>query len=352
MKHFNKNLIKVSTLCVASAMLFSLNSSVSRATTIIYRDEAVAGISLTLDNYYGSSDILANTEITIAALETSVAEYNYDNLGVANVENHLNIRKEPGEDKTIIGKLPKDAGCTIIEYTENGWVKIKSGKVTGYVKASYLITGEEAVTLAKKVGSLMATVVGTATLNVRSEANLLGDNVITSVPMSEELEVIEVMPDWIKISIDNDEGFVARQYTTLSYELKKAVTEDSSSGESGTRGKLVAYAKKFLGNRYVWGGTSLTNGVDCSGFTQAIYKQHGYSIPRTSREQANAGKSISSSEIKAGDLVFYASGNYINHVAIYIGNGQVIHASNPRSGIKISKMNYRTPYKIVRVINN
>lgn len=350
MNRSKNTLLKMSCLCVAGTAMIAFGSKTSQASTI-YVEQPVAGITLALNEYYTSGNTAASSEIMVKALEASVAEYNYDNLGIANVANHLNIRKEPGEDKKIIGKLPKDAGCTILETADNGWVKIKSGKVTGYVKAEYLITGEEAVTLAKKIGSLVATVVADA-VNVRVEPSLLA-SVVTSVPFEEELEVEELLTDWVKVKIDADEGYVARQYIKLSYELKKAVTvEEESTGTSGTRYNLISYAKQFLGNRYVWGGTSLTNGADCSGFTQSIFKKYGYSLPRTSREQARIGTTISASSAQAGDLVFYGNSSGINHVAIALGNGQVIHASNARTGIKISNMYYRTPVKVVRVIRN
>ncbi|MDF2951935.1 MAG: N-acetylmuramoyl-L-alanine amidase, C-terminus [Anaerocolumna sp.] len=344
MNHVNKKFLKISTLCIAGTVLFALNSMNASADTLV-GERPVAGMSKTLEEYYATT-AAATTEITLAE------EYDYTNLGIANVENHLNIRQEPGEDKKIIGKLPKDAGCTILEI-KDGWAKIKSGKVTGYVMSSFLITGDNAVKLAKEVGSLVARV-NTTTLNVRSDASLLAE-VVTNVPVDEELDVLEVYPEWIKISIDSDEGFIARQYADLSYELKKAVSVEeleSSSGVSSTRASLVAFAKKYLGNPYVWGGNNLNTGVDCSGFTRAVYSNFGYSLPRVSRDQAYSGTSISSSNAKPGDLVFYGSGSYINHVAIYIGNGQVIHASNPRSGIKISNMYYRDPIKVVRVIND
>lgn len=350
MNQLNKKFLKISTLCIAGTVMFALNTKIASADTV-YGEQPIAGITVTLDNYYNSGTAAAASEITIATLESSVAAYDYNNLGIANVENHLNIRKAPGEDQKIVGKLPKNAGCTIIEVDKDGWAKIKSGKVTGYVMSSYLITGDKAVSLAKKVGSLVATV-NTQTLNVRSEQSLLG-SVITSVPIDEEMEVVEVTTDWVKVKIDADEGYVARQYVNLSYELQKAVTnEEVSAGVSGVRAQMVAYAKQFLGNPYVWGGTSLTNGTDCSGFTMQIYRKFGYSLPRVSRGQASAGASISSSNIKPGDLVFYGSGSYISHVAMYIGNGQVIHASTTRTGIKISNMYYRSPIKIVRVIND
>lgn len=346
----NKALIKISTLCIAGTIMFALNTKIASAESA-YGEQAIAGITVTLDNYYNSGSIAAASEITIATLESSVAAYDYSNLGIANVDNHLNIRKAPGEGQKIIGTLPKNAGCTVIDIDKDGWAKIKSGKVTGYVMSSYLITGDKAVSLAKKVGSLVATV-NTQTLNVRSEQSLLG-SVMTSVPMSEEMEVLEVTTDWVKVKIDADEGYIARQYIDLSYELLKAVTtEEVSVGVSGLRAQMVAYAKQFLGNPYVWGGTSLTNGTDCSGFTMGIYRKFGYSLPRVSGSQAGSGRSVSSSGAKPGDLVFYGSGSRISHVAMYIGNGQVIHASTTRTGIKISNMNYRTPVKIVKVIND
>lgn len=350
MNHSTTKFMKISCLCIAGTFLFALNTKYTSAEAV-YNEQPLAGISVTLDKYYNSGTMAASSEITIATLESSVAAYDYNNLGIADVDNHLNIRKAPGEDQKIIGKLPKNAGCTIVSEEKDGWVKIKSGKVTGYVKKEYLITGDKAVTLAKKVGSLVATV-NTQTLNVREEASLLG-GVITSVPIEEELEVTSVSTDWVKVKIDADEGYVARQYIDLSYQLEKAVSvEELTTGVSGIRAQMVSYAKQFLGNPYVWGGTSLTSGTDCSGFTLSIYAKFGYSLPRVSRSQASSGTSISASNIKAGDLVFYGSGSYISHVAMYIGNGQVIHASNPRTGIKISNMYYRSPIKIVRIIND
>lgn len=117
------------------------------------------------------------------------------------------------------------------------------------------------------------------------------------------------------------------------------------------RDEIVDYALQFLGNPYVYGGTSLTNGTDCSGFTMSIYKHFGNSIGRSSRDQVHDGKAVKASELQKGDLVFYANGGRINHVAMYIGNGKIVHASTPRTGIRIGEMNYRTPYKMVSILN-
>lgn len=121
---------------------------------------------------------------------------------------------------------------------------------------------------------------------------------------------------------------------------------------SGTGSDIASYALKFVGNPYVYGGTSLTIGADCSGFVMSVYKSFGYSLPRTSSSQAGVGTSVEDmGSLQPGDLVFYTGGSgSINHVAIYIGGGRVVHASNPRSGIKTSSLNYRTPYKARRIV--
>ncbi len=341
----NSKFFKITTLCFAGSVLFALNAKTVSAEMV--GERPVAGVSVTIENYNEASAEAAAAEITLAD------EYNYENIGIAKVDNHLNIRKAAGEDKKIIGKLPKDAGCKILKVNKNGWAKIKTGKVTGFVKTDYLITGDKAVSLAKKVGSLVATV-NTQTLNVRSEPSLLS-SIVTSIPVDEELEVVDLSTDWIEIAIDNDKGFVSRQYVDLSYELKKGVLVEElgvSGGVSSLRAEMVAYAKQFLGNPYVWGGTNPNTGADCSGFTQYIYNHFGYYIDRVSRSQAYNGSSISVSEAKPGDLIFYGSGGYISHVAMYIGNSQVIHASNKRTGIKISNVYYRDPIKVVRVIKD
>lgn len=125
----------------------------------------------------------------------------------------------------------------------------------------------------------------------------------------------------------------------------------SSSSSKGTASSAASYAQNFVGNPYVYGGTSLTNGADCSGFVQSVYSKYGVSLPRTSSSQSNSGSSVSLSNVQSGDLVFYASNGSINHVAIYIGGGKVVHASNRRDGIKVSNINYRTPCKARRVAN-
>lgn len=170
----------------------------------------------------------------------------------------------------------------------------------------------------------------------------------------EELEISEIMENgWIKVFLDDEEVYVSGDYVDVKSDLATAVTMTEllyGQGVSDVRVELCQYAKQFLGNPYVWGGTSLTKGADCSGFVMSIFKKYGVSLAHSSVTQSNSGKKISADELLPGDLIFYAKGGRINHVAIYIGGGQVIHASSPKTGIKISNYNYRTPAKMVRVL--
>ncbi len=276
----------------------------------------------------------------------------YVNLGIAKVDNWLNVREKPAEDAELVGKMPKNAGCEILEQ-DGEWAHIKSGKVNGWSKLEFLYTGDEARAKAEEVITLMATVT-TTTLYVR-EAPSTESSVITMVPMEEELEVVEDLDGWCKITIDDDEGYISKDYVNLAKKLERAVTMKElkyGQGVSDVRVSMVNYAKQFLGNRYVWGGTSLTNGTDCSGFTMGIYRKFGISLPRVSRSQATVGTKIGVGDLKPGDLVFYGKGSYINHVAMYIGGGQIIHASSPKTGIKISNVRYRSPITCRRIIKD
>ena len=286
------------------------------------------------------------------ALADAASEFGYTNLGIAQADGNINVRETPGTEAEIVGKLPNNAGCEIIG-TDGEWTQIESGKVKGYVKSEYLLTGEAAVAKAQEVKQTVA-IVTTTTLYVRDEANT-DSHVITMMPEGEELEVLEVLDGWVKINVDSDEGYVSSDYVNIATELPKAQTMTEvryGQGVSDVRVSLVSYATQFVGNPYVWGGTSLTRGADCSGFVMSVFANYGISLPHSSRAQANCGTKISASDAQPGDLFFYGNGSSINHVAIYIGGGSVVHASSPKSGIKISGAYYRTPVKVVRVINN
>ena len=277
----------------------------------------------------------------------------YKNLGIAKVADSLNVRKTAEENGEVVGKMRKNAACEIIE-TKDGWSHIKSGSVEGYVKADFLLSGDEARAKAEEVKTIVAKV-NTTTLFVRGEASA-DSECLTMVPMDEELEITEGEEgdEWIKVAIDDDEGWVKAEYVDFEIKLEKALSTAElkyGQGVSELRVNLVNFSKKFLGNPYVWGGTSLTKGADCSGYVQSVFRNFGISLPRTSREQARCGTAISASEAKPGDLFFYAKYGRINHVAIYIGGGQVINASSPKTGIKISNAYYRKPAAVRRVIS-
>lgn len=357
-------------IAMAAAVLVSVSSFPSYAAGVNAGISAVFGDNLAVQtNLNKTAETLSMTggpeagttapEVQAAAPEAAVQEpaapatiCGYTNLGVANVENHLNVREGAGEEYDLVGKLTKDGGCEILE-AEGEWYKIQSGKVTGYVKGEYLLTGEAAAARAQEVKTTVATT-NTQTVYLRTEPNT-DCTIWTAMPEGEDILVIEDQGEWVKVDLDGDECYVYSEYVDLSEQLPKAMTMTEvryGEGVSDVRVALVNYACQFIGNRYVWGGTSLTNGVDCSGFTMRIYEQYGIYLPHKASAQAGYGTRVSASEARPGDLFFYSNGSGINHVAIYIGNGQVVHASTPKSGIKISNAFYRTPACVTRLLGD
>lgn len=274
----------------------------------------------------------------------------YTNLGIAQVEGALNVRKGAGTDSKVVGKMSNHDACEILG-KKDGWIKIKSGKVKGYVKSGYLLMGDAALAIAEKEVETVATV-NTTTLRVREDTST--DSAIVSlVGEGEDLVVEKIVDDWYKVEVDDQKGYISGDYVTISQKLPTASSVEeleNGTGVSDTRVSLVQYALQFVGNRYVWGGTSLTNGIDCSGFTMQIYARYGISLPHHAASQPGYGTRISASDAQPGDLFFYGSGSTISHVGIYIGNGQIVHASNARTGIKISSAYYRTPICVARYL--
>ena len=225
-----------------------------------------------------------------AATSPSVVE-GYTLLGVVDAEKgYINIREEQSTDSDVVGKIRKDAICEVVSI-EDEWCEIESGEIKGYISSEYLLTGEKA--------------------NEKAEA-LMAEGV--------ELETA---------------------ITLMEYRYGKGVTDIQM--------EICEFARQFVGNPYRWGGTSLTNGADCSGFTLSVYANYGVSLPHSSKAQANCGTRIDLSELQPGDLVFYGGSN-IHHVAMYIGNGQVVHAQSTNTGIVVSSMNYNTPTRAVRIL--
>ena len=286
--------------------------------------------------------------------ETAGAAYGYTNLGIAQVADHLNVRETAEDDSKIVGKMENDTGCEILGI-EGDKAHITSGSVEGYVSLDYILTGKDAVAQADSVVKELATVNADG-LKLR-EAPSLDSAVFDMVAYGEELEVLDngSGSDWVGVDFDGNKLYVSSDYVTVDTKLKTALNMTEflyGAGVSDVRVELCEYARQFVGNPYVWGGTSLTKGADCSGFVLSVFAKYGISLPHSSRAQANSGTRIKMSEAKPGDLVFYAKGGRINHVAIYIGGGQVISASSPKTGIRIASAYYRTPVAVTRILQD
>ena len=324
------------------------------------------------DKFY----IVEPAEVVKEEIVEAVKE-DYSNLVIADVNDYVNVRSVPSEEGEIVGKLYDDSVGDFLEEV-NGWYKIESGNCVGYVKAEYCVTGEAANELAKKVGRRTA-IVTTETLNVRKEPNTEAV-VIGQVPFEEVLTVTDEAGGWVQIKIEEGYGYVSAEYVTLSTEFVKAESREEekerlakeeaerqaaleasrkaqeaaaqAAAEEAAKiqeaaaalgytddnlGQQVAdFALQFVGNPYVYGGTSLTNGADCSGFTLAVYSNFGVSLPHSAAAQNKKGSNVGSvANAVPGDLIYYSG-----HIGIYIGNEQIVHASNSRTGIIVSNVYY------------
>lgn len=286
-----------------------------------------------------------------AQTPTAAQTCGYTNLGMSVISSgNLNIRQEASTDSEVVGILTNHNACELLE-DAGDWYKVTSGKVTGYVSKQYLVTGAEAEAIAQQEIKTVATV-NTETLNVRADKSTEAA-VLSQVGNSEAFTVNSIADGWVEISVDDSVGYISQDYVTVAQALPTAKTIEQvkyGNGVSDVRASVVSYALQFVGNRYVWGGTSLEKGVDCSGFTMRILGKYGISLPHSSKAQPSYGTKISASEAKPGDLFFYGSGRSISHVAIYIGNGQIVHASNKRDGIKVSNAFYRNPICVARYL--
>lgn len=305
----------------------------------------------------------------------------------------LRLREKPDLTSNTLTLLSQGARY-VVQGEEGDFFKVEvDADLVGYIAQSYCVVEvefDQAVSLAEERDRLelesqrkreaeqaMAALEQVKRVEANREAAAAATATATTAPVDTTQLIIEANP----VTSDNSPnvGAPTTAAETKASETKAPATTkvasagggpgggsgSSSSGSStvsgpgpgsaavvsATRTAIVAYAKQFLGNPYVYGGTSLTNGADCSGFTQGVFAHFGITTGRSSRDQAAKGRAISISEAQPGDLLFYASGDYINHVALYIGGNQVIHSSNETTGIIISPYNYRTPCKAVSFLD-
>lgn len=304
--------------------------------------------------------------------------FSYQLLGCVKVDSHLNVREERSTDAEITGKLSNNTFCDVLEIYRDGWVKIKSGNVCGYVSAEYLLVGERAEEIAEKKAQKTIKV-NTSVLNVRSLPStstkkygqigrksslyVKNENVTENyikkllkrnkslrrqLNASKRRKLLKSsnLEDWICVKYNGKTAFVSKDYAKVVYTVKTGATEKTNAKSE----KIVKYAKKFLGNRYVYGGSSLKRGTDCSGFVMRVYQHFGYRLSRSSAAQARNGRKVKRSNLQPGDLLFYKKRGRISHVSMYIGDGKVIHASNEKNGIMISSVSYRKACRYVRIL--
>ena len=369
---------------------------------IVYNDSNVS-ISSALDRYIAYNSTSALDEIlSVGAVEAkdeevkaqeekteekaaSASYIDFSNKAIVTASGQVNIRKDADVSSDKIGIISNGGLVTIVEQGSE-WSHIKSGNCDGYIKNEFLIFGNDAKTYAENNLQKVA-VVNATTLRLR-QSDSEDSECLTLLTGGEEYGIVSQGDAWTKVEVDDSlTGFVKNEYISISYRTGKAVAVNSEENktteataqnqntqapteaqttEAATEAATEAlppapaanpsaqsvcdFALQFVGNPYVYGGTSLTDGTDCSGFTMSVYANFGVYLPHSSRAQANCGTEVSLSEVAPGDIIFYKNGGTtIGHAALYIGGGQVVHACNEKVGIIVSNMYYSTPCKAIRV---
>ena len=265
------------------------------------------GIEAVLKDFYSQ-----NREIKAEDYLVPENKGEYLDMAFANVTSFLYVRSEPTKESEYVGKLYPGYAAKITGPVGE-WTAVESGDVTGYVKTEYILTGAEAQTYAE---------------NLVTEAQQEGKEVAEALNYA--------------VSRESEEAQMTQE---VQENVQQTETTEVSAQPASNGQAIVDYACQFIGNPYVWGGTSLTDGADCSGFVQSVFAHFGISLPRTTYDQINAGVEVSYDQAMPGDLICYDG-----HIGIYIGNGQIVNAQNPEQGIGISPATYTTILSVRRIV--
>ena len=316
-----------------------------------------AGIEAVLEECY-ETEVKDNINLYLVPTE----EGEYLNMAFSNTGDFTYIRSAPEENSAWVGKLYSDSAAEVLAYLD-GWTKIKSGTAEGYVPSDTLITGREARMRAEEYEN--STVRVTAyVLNVR-DGQGTDAAILTQVGQNEEYEVTgEPVDGWYPVKVGEIDGWVSGEYVEaeISYsygetreeeetriaeekEREEALAREAAAQTIPAGQAVIDYARQFIGNPYVWGGTSLTEGADCSGFVQSVYAHFGIRLPRTSYDMRSAGYEVSYTEAQPGDLILYEG-----HVGLYMGDGNIVNAMNEADGIGICSALYTDIITVRRVI--
>ena len=358
-----------------------INLTISKGASLeeLKSDDADVKIEETIDPLALTS---INSKEVASSDKVITEEEGFKNLVIAQVDQYVNIRDKSSIEGNVVGKLYDDSVGEFLG-EENGWYLIKSGTVEGYVKGEYCVTGDDAVDLAKQVGKRLA-IVKDSIVKVHAEADADSEEVCL-FPEGEQLLVLEEDDDWIKVDIEEGAGYISTDCVDLTTKFVRAESIEEErkrvlrqqaerqaarqaataamaaqggtaatytppavtySGDGSIGSDVIAFALQFVGNPYVHGGNSLTTGTDCSGFTMLVYANFGVSLPRASSAYSTVGYEVEGGLANAqpGDIVVYSG-----HVALYMGDNQIVHASTPKGGIKVGPADYRQPITVRRI---